>query len=185
MFTVAALVLAAAVGALAFRIRGGMLGDRWGVRGQASRAIYAALMAGIVMCSGNPWPVDDWRLALFGLALVAAYFAGAALWGTFHSIDAGRVDGDARTEFWLNAARGALYALPPAIVLAALRLAHDGAPNAWAAGLMPLFGLLQSISYEVSWRLRPVERKPTELAEVLTGAALGLGGASAAAFGSA
>ena len=42
-----ALVAGAAVGALAFRVRGGWLGDLWGVPGQSSRLLYAALMAAV------------------------------------------------------------------------------------------------------------------------------------------
>lgn len=181
MFTVAALVLAAAVGAVAFRIRGGWWGDLWGVSGQASRAIYAVLMAGIVMCSGNPWPVDGWRLALLAVAFAAAWFLGAVVLGTLGAIDAGRREGTPLVDGLRNAARGIVYALPAAAVLAAFRAVHGDEHGAWAAGLMLFAGAMQGIMYEAAWRWRPLPRwKPTEWAEGFTGACLGLGAAAAA-----
>jgi len=181
-----ALVAGAAVGALAFRVRGGWLGDLWGVPGQSSRLLYAALMAAVMLGAGWPWPVDGWRLALLFVAFVAAWFIGAVALGTLGSIDSGRNPdkGDGRhprlRDFAMNSLRGAAYALPAAIVLAVFRAVYGHPDAAWWAAALPLAGLLQGPAYEASWRLRRMEQRPTELAEWLTGAALGLGAALAA-----
>ena len=182
MLTVLSLLLAAAVGAVANRIRGGALGDRWGVRGQTSRSIYAALMTGIVLCAGNPWPVDGWRLALLGLTFVAAWFLGAVAFPTFSAIDAGRVEGERLTDGLLGSLRGALYTLPPAAVLAVFAYVFEGVDAACAAVLLPACGSLQGVLYEAAWAIWPMAKghKPTEIAEMLTGAAMGLGAAGAA-----
>ena len=49
MQTALAMLLGAVVGALANRIRGGLLTDRWRVGGQFQRLIYAALMTAVML----------------------------------------------------------------------------------------------------------------------------------------
>lgn len=171
---------AAAVGALAFRIRGGLITDRApGFSGQLQRLIYAGLMALVTFVSGAPW-VGDWPTEIaFAAALVAAWFAGAVAFGTFGAIDAGRNEGSAARDFALNAARGALYALLPALVVGAYRYLFDS--PLWPAALLPALGLAQGAAYEAAWRF--ARRRQTVYAEFATGAFLGAGAFLAASLG--
>ncbi len=175
-----AVLLCAGIGAVAFRVRGGLITDRRpGFSGQAQRGIYAALMAVATLAAGWPWPGEARGLLMFP-ALVLAWFTGAVAFGTFGAIDAGRNEGTALRDGLLNAVRGALYALPPALVLLAAR-AWWGAPW-WPALLLPAAGLLQGACYELAHRLRPMKdgHRTTTYAEWATGACLGTGAALAA-----
>jgi hypothetical protein len=186
MVTFFTLVLAAGAGAIAFRIRGGLLSDRWKISGQLQRGVYAAIMAAVMLAAGWPWPVAGWRLALLGCAFLAAWFLGAVAFGTFGAIDAGRVEGNAVRDGFLNALRGVLYALPAAAALAGFRASLGDTHGAWMAAVMLAAGACQGLAYEAAWRIRPRhERRPTELAEFLTGACLGAGAAAACLLGNA
>lgn len=184
MFTAAAVMLSACLGAISFRVRGGWLGDLWGVPGQSSRLLYATILAGVVLAAGWPWPVDGWRLALLALALVAAWFAGAVALGTLGAIDSGRNEHSRPRDFAMNSLRGVVYALPAAIVLAAFRSVHGDAGGAWWAAALPLAGLLQGPAYELAHTLRPMPHHPaTVYAEFAVGGCLGASAALAAMAG--
>lgn len=179
-----ALIAGAAVGALGFRVRGGWWGDLWGLSGQTSRGVYAALMAAVMLAAGWPWPVGGWRLALLFLALAAAWFAGAVACGTFGAIDAGRNEHGRARDFAMNSLRGLVYALPAAAALAAFRAVHGDAGGAWWAAALPLAGLLQGPAYELAHTLRPMPHHPaTVYAEFAVGGCLGAGAALAAMAG--
>lgn len=169
--------VAAVLGAVGFRVRGGWFGDLFGWPGQASRLFYGACMAA---CSGAA--LQAWGLLAPGywVGLVALWFAGAVAFGTFGAIDAGRNEGSRLGDFFRNAGRGALYATPPALGLFGLALFSGGLPDPEAFALMPIFGLLQGPAYEFAWRRWPLADDPTEKAEFMTGAALGLGAGLAA-----
>lgn len=172
-----ALAAGAALGGLGFRIRGGLLGDRWGWPGQASRAAYAVLMAAATLIAGGAPP--GWAGAGFAAALAGAWFLGGVATGTMGAIDAGRNEGTPLGDGLRNAVRGVIYALPAAVVLAA-GAARWGEDNwLWPALVLCGSGLLQGICYELAWRRRT--QRPTEWAEVATGVCLGLGAAVAAA----
>ncbi len=166
---IAVLLLSAALGALAFRVRGGLVTDRVpGFSGQAQRLIYAGLMAAVVALS---WDGEPWYATVL---LAPAWFAGAAAFGTFGAIDGGRNEGTRLGDFARNAARGALHALPAAAVLLLFG-------RGWASLLLPAAGLLQGACYELAHRLRPMPAHPaTAYAEWATGACLGTGAALAA-----
>ena len=169
---------AAALGALAFRIRGGLITDRVpGFSGQAQRAIYAVAMMSIMYFSGKFWPgggfFDSYLLSTgFVVSLIAAWFLGVIYMGTFKAIDAGRNEGTKLKDFFLNSLRGMLYAAPAALVLFVWVLfsGHDGA---LLAPLMLAFGAMQGPAYEFGWRIKA--KQPTVVAEFITGAFLGLG----------
>lgn len=170
------LVFGALLGAVAFRVRGGWLGDLWDFPGQLSRLIYGAIMAVVIVVAGWPWPFGLLHVIGFWGMMMLAWFVGAVAMGTLGAIDAGRVEGSGTRDFFLNAVRGMVYGLPPALLLALVAWHFDmGGDRILAAGFIPLCGTLQSVAYEAAWRVRRMEQRPTELAEYLTGAALGVG----------
>jgi hypothetical protein len=175
------LVFGAVLGAIGFRIRGGMLGDRWELPGQISRLIYGIIMAAVIVVAGWPWPFGLVALVGFWFLMVLAWFAGAVVCGTFRSIDAGRNEGSVLGDFGRNAARGIIYALPPAALLAITAAGFDQQERIGTAALLPALGAFQSMAYEGAWRLRTMEQKPTELGEYATGALLGVGAVLAVA----
>lgn len=170
------LVFGAVLGAFGFRVRGGLLGDRWKLPGQVSRLLYGAIMAVVIIVAGWPWPFGLLHVVGFWVLLTLAWFAGAVICGTFQAIDAGRNEGTRWGDFGRNVARGAIYAIPPAALLVAVALAFGERDRVWSALLLPVFGTLQGICYEAAHRFWPMPRhKPTEIAEFAVGAALGVG----------
>lgn len=180
MNTALALAAGACLGAAAFRIRGGWITERWpGFGGQAQRMVYGAVMACVTVAAGWPWPFAPPFLPVLFAALALAWFTGAAWLGTLGAIDAGRVDGFRGRDFLWNGLRGVLYATLPAAVVAGVGMACGEPHRGWAALLMLAGGACQGVAYEAAWRLLPMERRPTVLAELLTGGALGSGAVAA------
>ena len=130
------LLFGAVLGAFGFRIRGGMLGDRWEVPGQISRLIYATIMSFVIVVAGWPWPFGLAALGGFWFLMVLAWFAGAVVCGTFQSIDAGRNEGSVLGDLGRNVVRGIIYALPPAALLIAVALGFDEPRRVWTALLL-------------------------------------------------
>lgn len=175
------LLLCSVLGAVAFRVRGGWLGDRWGLPGQASRLIYGAIMALDAVIAGWPWPFGKAALVGFFVCLTLAWFLGAAALGTLGAIDSGRNEHTRVRDFFMNALRGAVYALPPALLIAAVDYTLGDGVRVWTALALPVAGLLQGLCYEVAHSLWPMARgrRPTEAAEFMTGGCLGIGTALA------
>lgn len=151
--------VALVIGAVLFRVRGGLLGD-YGILGNGttgiSRIIYAASLAAfIVLLTWNLW------LA----ALAPALFVGCVLpwWG---SIDMARDKGKWFRDFILQSARGLLFTLPAGVVL--WWLGYE-----WWPGLV---GLSAGLLYELGWCI-PSKVKGLEtgspIGEALLGAVIG------------
>ena len=188
MLSALALLLGACVGAVFFRVRGGWFGDLWGWPGQASRLAYALAMSAIVVFAGMPWPINSWRLPTLACALPIAWFVGAAAFTSFGAIDGGRNTGPGEGskfgDFLRNTIRGALYAAPPAALVAVVCGSFGADDRAWASLLMVAGGAMLGIAYELAHRLRPMaEGHPaTVYAEFAGGAFLGLGAAASGLF---
>lgn len=150
-------ILLILVGAVGFRIRGGLLGDYGSSVGTTvSRIIYSVGLAVVItLLSGNWW---------LGL-LAPALFLGCVLpW--WQSIDMARDKGKWSTDFVLQSARGLLFTLPAGAVL--WWLGYE-----WWPGLV---GLSAGFLYEIGWRI-PSKVKGLErgspIGEALLGAVIG------------
>lgn len=153
------------LGAILFRIRGGWLRLPSTTLG---RAVWSVGMTVLPVAVTLNW----WLLLL-----APALFAGCVLpW--WKSIDMGRMEGDLWVDAALQTARGVLWVLPAALLLAWL--------YQLAAVPLVVAGLLCAIAYELGWRTPSDVRhftKGAELGEVYFGGLIGLGLASTILIG--
>jgi hypothetical protein len=146
------------IGAVLFRIRGGLLGD-FGIRGVgtvASRGIYAV---GLALATAAL--MGDYRLAL----LAPALFVGCVLpW--WKSIDIGTNEGNPWRDALLTSLRGILFTLPAGVVL--WWLGYQ-----WWPGLVGILaGPLYALGWQVPSKVRGFERG-SAIGEALLGAIIG------------
>jgi hypothetical protein len=154
------LAVAGIIGAVLFRVRGGMFAIGWGTQGgRGAWAIGMTLLCGYLA----GW--TDWRLAL----LAPALFIGTVP-GWWMSLGLGRTAVTARWIDWyawlrdvqVMAARGLWFTIPALPVL--WWTGHDW----WPA----LVGILCPICYQIGWIL-PFRHRGPVWGEVLFGAVLG------------
>lgn len=162
--------LRALIGALANRLRGGMVGRIIpGIGTQLSRVVFAVMLVG--SAAWQLWAVEWW------MAVAAVAWWLSCIVPLFGSIDMGRNEGTVWGDAAKGAARGLIWAVPAAAVL-------------WWQGFewwpMVPAGLLFPVCYEIGWRLdwRQREFRPTEVGEWLFGFCLGAGQSVAIYLGS-
>lgn len=156
------LVVSTIVGAIGFRLRGGLFNDKikWGST-TARLAGFALPMAIItLLCFSTPL----WSIPLF----VVTWWAGTVL-GWWKSIDMGRNEGSFLADFCLQSLRGAIFAIP---TVAALTVFIGLSP--WLL-VMVAGGLACGLCYEAGWRLADKwdAMGGTEYGEFIFGAVLG------------
>ena len=159
---IALLVVSTIVGAVGFRLRGGLFNDKikWGAT-TARFVGYALPMSIMTYLCFQP---VLWSIPIF----VVTWWLGTIL-GWWKSIDMGRREGSFWTDFALQSIRGSIFAIPTAAALAFLVGLSP------ALLIMVIGGLSCGICYEIGWRL--ADKKSimggTEYGEFIFGGALG------------
>lgn len=143
------------LGALLFRIRGGWL------------SLPSTTLGRLAWSCGMALGVAGATLDAWALALAPALFVGCVLpwWG---SLDLGRNEGEAWRDALVMTARGVLWVLPAAGLVAWWR--------GWPAVGLVVAGLACAPAYALAWRIpsnAPGFARGPELGEVIFGAAIG------------
>ena len=153
------IVLAAVIGAIAFRFRGG-LWNRYIPRGDfVGRLVFALAVAALLM--------PDWRRAS---AMAIGLFAAACI-PLGNSIDLGHIEGNWLQDRIILALRGLAYSVFPWVLVVLV----PGASH-FAFWFLPV-GALMWLAYEIGWWVplrMPGFAQGPEVGEALFGAALGV-----------
>lgn len=159
------IILGGIIGAIGFRVRGGLWNDKikWGAT--TARLVAWSLPMSLITYTAFQFNQPLWYIPIF----ILTWWVGCLL-GWWHSIDMGRLDGNWTKDFILQSIRGLFWTLPTAI---AVCLLTQSIPISMI--ILLVSGLSCGICYEIGWRLS--EKKPimggTEYGEFIFGLVIG------------